>query len=169
VENKIHWVRDVVFAEDHQNAYLGAAAHGMALFRNLAISLTRLAGHQTHRATHRRRPNPNPATPGRIPTMTATTLPSPWVEGAEDCPLDVVGQAGQDLRVIVLTEAVQVGLDGPLVLRHDLAPSQFRARTDSNLQRAGEYSSAASAPSLRSGRDVWRSWNRPRWGWAGLE
>jgi hypothetical protein len=47
VENKIHWVRDVVFAEDHQNAYLGAAAHGMALFRNLAIALIRLAG-RTH-------------------------------------------------------------------------------------------------------------------------
>lgn len=30
IENKIHWVRDVIFAEDHQNAYLGAAAHGMA-------------------------------------------------------------------------------------------------------------------------------------------
>lgn len=45
IENKIHWVRDVVFAEDHQNAYLGAAAHGMALFRNLAIGLIRLAGH----------------------------------------------------------------------------------------------------------------------------
>jgi hypothetical protein len=45
VENKIHWVRDVIFAEDHQNAYLGAAAHGMALFRNLAIGLIRLAGH----------------------------------------------------------------------------------------------------------------------------
>jgi predicted transposase YbfD/YdcC len=45
VENKIHWVRDVVFAEDHQNSYLGAAAHGMALFRNLAIGLIRLAGH----------------------------------------------------------------------------------------------------------------------------
>ena len=45
IENKIHWVRDVVFAEDHQNAYLGASAHGMALFRNLAIGLIRLAGH----------------------------------------------------------------------------------------------------------------------------
>ena len=45
VENKIHWVRDVVFAEDHQNAYLGSAAHGMALFRNLAIGLIRLAGY----------------------------------------------------------------------------------------------------------------------------
>ncbi len=45
VENKIHWVRDVVFAEDHQNAYLGAAAHAMSLFRNLAIGLIRLAGY----------------------------------------------------------------------------------------------------------------------------
>jgi predicted transposase YbfD/YdcC len=45
VENKIHWVRNVVFAEDDQNAYLGSAAHAMALFRNLAIALIRLAGH----------------------------------------------------------------------------------------------------------------------------
>jgi len=44
VENKIHWVRDVIFAEDHQNAYFGATAHSMALFRNLAIGLIRLAG-----------------------------------------------------------------------------------------------------------------------------
>jgi hypothetical protein len=44
-DNKIHWVGDVVFAEDHQNVYLGAAAHGMSLFRNLAIGLIRLAGH----------------------------------------------------------------------------------------------------------------------------
>jgi predicted transposase YbfD/YdcC len=44
IENKIHWVRDMVFAEDDQNAYLGAAAHGMSLFRNLAIGLIRLAG-----------------------------------------------------------------------------------------------------------------------------
>jgi predicted transposase YbfD/YdcC len=45
IENKIHWVRDVVFAEDQHDAYLGAVAHGMALFRNLAIGLIRLAGH----------------------------------------------------------------------------------------------------------------------------
>jgi predicted transposase YbfD/YdcC len=44
IDNKIHWVRDTVFAEDHQNAYLDAAAHGMSLFRNLAIGLIRLAG-----------------------------------------------------------------------------------------------------------------------------
>jgi predicted transposase YbfD/YdcC len=45
IENRIHWVRDVVFAEDHQHSYLGATAHAMALFRNLAIGLIRLAGH----------------------------------------------------------------------------------------------------------------------------
>lgn len=45
IENKIHWVRDVVFAEDGHHAYLGAAAHTMALLRNLAIGLIRLAGH----------------------------------------------------------------------------------------------------------------------------
>lgn len=44
IENKIHWVRDVVFAEDCHNAHLGAVAHGMAIFRNLAIGLIRLAG-----------------------------------------------------------------------------------------------------------------------------
>jgi hypothetical protein len=34
----------VIFAEDHKNAYLGATAHSMTLFRNLAIGLIRLAG-----------------------------------------------------------------------------------------------------------------------------
>ncbi|WP_406068923.1 ISAs1 family transposase [Micromonospora sp. NBC_01638] len=45
IENKIHWVRDVLFAEDHHHAWLGTVAHTMALFRNLAIGLIRLAGH----------------------------------------------------------------------------------------------------------------------------
>jgi hypothetical protein len=44
IENKIHWVRDVLFAEDRQHAYLGASAQAMATFRNLAIGLIRLAG-----------------------------------------------------------------------------------------------------------------------------
>jgi predicted transposase YbfD/YdcC len=44
IENKIHWVRDVVFAEDHQYAYIGNGAHAMAMLRNLAIGLIRLAG-----------------------------------------------------------------------------------------------------------------------------
>ena len=44
IENKIHWVRDVVFHEDHQHAYRGASAHTTAIMHNLAISLLRLAG-----------------------------------------------------------------------------------------------------------------------------
>ena len=44
IENKIHWVRDVVFGEDAHHAYLGAAAQVMAMFRNLAIGLIRLSG-----------------------------------------------------------------------------------------------------------------------------
>lgn len=45
VENKIHWVRDVLFGEDTHHAYLGGVAHTMAALRNLAIALIRLAGH----------------------------------------------------------------------------------------------------------------------------
>jgi predicted transposase YbfD/YdcC len=44
IENKVHWVRDVVFGEDTHHAYLGAAAQVMATFRNLAIALIRLSG-----------------------------------------------------------------------------------------------------------------------------
>jgi Transposase DDE domain len=44
IENKLHWVRDVVFHEDHQHAYRGASAHTTAIMHNLAISLLRLAG-----------------------------------------------------------------------------------------------------------------------------
>jgi predicted transposase YbfD/YdcC len=44
IENKLHWVRDVVFGEDTQHAYLGASAHTTAIMHNLAISLLRLAG-----------------------------------------------------------------------------------------------------------------------------
>jgi predicted transposase YbfD/YdcC len=45
IENKIHWVRDVLYGEDDHHAYLGAVAHTMAALRNLAIALIRLAGH----------------------------------------------------------------------------------------------------------------------------
>lgn len=44
VENKSHWVRDVVYREDHQHAYAGTGAHVMAALRNLALGLLRLAG-----------------------------------------------------------------------------------------------------------------------------
>jgi len=44
IENRSHWVRDVVFGEDTQHAYAGTGAHTMATLRNLAIALLRLAG-----------------------------------------------------------------------------------------------------------------------------
>jgi len=44
IENKLHWVRDVTFAEDHSQVRTGNAPQVMATFRNLAISLHRLAG-----------------------------------------------------------------------------------------------------------------------------
>lgn len=44
IENRSHWVRDVVYAEDDQHAYAGAGAHTMATLRNLALGLLRLAG-----------------------------------------------------------------------------------------------------------------------------
>ena len=47
--------------------------------------------------------------------------PSIHMERAEDGPLDVIGQAGQDLLVIVPAEAVQVRVDGVDVPRHFLA------------------------------------------------
>jgi predicted transposase YbfD/YdcC len=51
IENKIHWMRGVVFAEDGQHAYLSSSAQVMACIRNLAIGLLRLAGHQKIKAT----------------------------------------------------------------------------------------------------------------------
>lgn len=44
IENKSHWVRDVVYREDDQHAYAGTGAQVMATLRNLALGLLRLAG-----------------------------------------------------------------------------------------------------------------------------
>jgi predicted transposase YbfD/YdcC len=44
IENGLHWVRDVTFAEDLSQVRTGTAPQIMASLRNLAISLHRLAG-----------------------------------------------------------------------------------------------------------------------------
>jgi predicted transposase YbfD/YdcC len=44
IENALHWVRDVTFAEDLSQIRAGAAPQVMASLRNLVISLHRLAG-----------------------------------------------------------------------------------------------------------------------------
>jgi predicted transposase YbfD/YdcC len=42
IENRLHWVRDVTFGEDHSQIRKGAGPRMMATLRNLAISLVRL-------------------------------------------------------------------------------------------------------------------------------
>jgi predicted transposase YbfD/YdcC len=44
IENRLHWIRDVVFDEDHSQIRTGAGPAVMATLRNLAISVHRLAG-----------------------------------------------------------------------------------------------------------------------------
>jgi hypothetical protein len=44
IENGLHWVRDVTYAEDMSQVRTGAGPQVMATLRNLAISLHRLAG-----------------------------------------------------------------------------------------------------------------------------
>lgn len=44
IENRLHWVRDVVFDEDRSQVRTGSGPRVMATLRNLAISLLRLAG-----------------------------------------------------------------------------------------------------------------------------
>ncbi|ANY10738.1 transposase [Pseudonocardia sp. HH130630-07] len=44
IENALHWVRDVTFAEDHSTIRTVAGPQVMASLRNLVISLHRLAG-----------------------------------------------------------------------------------------------------------------------------
>jgi hypothetical protein len=44
IENQLHWVRDVTFAEDASQVRTGIAPRVMAILRNLAIGALRLAG-----------------------------------------------------------------------------------------------------------------------------
>jgi predicted transposase YbfD/YdcC len=44
IENRLHWIRDVVFAEDHSQIRTGTGPATMAVLRNLALSRHRLAG-----------------------------------------------------------------------------------------------------------------------------
>jgi hypothetical protein len=45
IEHKLHWVRDVTFAEDGCPIRSGAAPEAVAACRNLVIALVRRAGH----------------------------------------------------------------------------------------------------------------------------
>ena len=52
VENKLHWVRDVDFAEDRSRSRTGSLPLSLSLLRNAVISLLRLYGY--HRITDAR-------------------------------------------------------------------------------------------------------------------
>lgn len=43
VENRLHWVRDVTFHEDHSQPRTGSAPRALATFRNLTVGACRLA------------------------------------------------------------------------------------------------------------------------------
>ena len=44
IENRLHWVRDTVFREDHCRANVGHSPQNLAACRNVGLSLMRLAG-----------------------------------------------------------------------------------------------------------------------------
>jgi len=44
IENRLHWVRDTAYREDHCRVRSGHGPHNLAALRNAAISLLRLAG-----------------------------------------------------------------------------------------------------------------------------
>lgn len=45
IENKLHWIRDVVFAEDASQVRTGNIPHVMAALRNTALAVLRFTGH----------------------------------------------------------------------------------------------------------------------------
>lgn len=53
IENRLHWVRDVVLGEDACRAKVGHSPQNLAAFRNVGLSMLRLAGVQTILATLR--------------------------------------------------------------------------------------------------------------------
>jgi predicted transposase YbfD/YdcC len=54
IENRLHWVRDVVFDEDRSVLHVGHSHHLMATLRNLALSLLRINGFSHIASTLRR-------------------------------------------------------------------------------------------------------------------
>ena len=65
-QNRLHWVRDVTFAEDLSQVRTGTGPAVMATLRNLAITVYRLAGAANIAAASRRVGRyPAPRTPPR--------------------------------------------------------------------------------------------------------
>jgi predicted transposase YbfD/YdcC len=53
IENRVHYVRDVTYGEDHSRVRTGAAPHVMAALRNTAIAILRLNGWDNIAAANR--------------------------------------------------------------------------------------------------------------------
>jgi predicted transposase YbfD/YdcC len=70
IENQLHWVRDVTFAEDASQVRAGTAPRAMATLRNLAVGALRLAGSTNIAAAlrHNSRDPTRPLTLLGIPT-----------------------------------------------------------------------------------------------------
>jgi hypothetical protein len=54
IENRSHWVRDVVFDEDRSQVHVGSLPEVMAALRNTVIGLLRASGHDRIAPTCRR-------------------------------------------------------------------------------------------------------------------
>ncbi len=54
IENRSHWVRDVVFDEDRSRVRVGSIPEVMAALRNAVIGLLRTSGHDRIAPTRRR-------------------------------------------------------------------------------------------------------------------
>ncbi len=53
IENREHWVRDVLFAEDACSVHTGSLPHALACFRNAVISLAHFLGLSSIKAARR--------------------------------------------------------------------------------------------------------------------
>ncbi|GLZ42759.1 ISAs1 family transposase [Actinokineospora sp. NBRC 105648] len=111
VENKSHWVRDVVYREDHQHAHRHRSpGHGHPTQpRTWPPTPGRDHPHHPHPATHRRRPNPNPAH-HRSRYQHKPTLKFPWPSP----PPNRSGEADPagtqvSLRMLDLVDSLRVG------------------------------------------------------------
>ncbi len=59
IEDRLHWIRDVIYDEDRSQIRTARGPRVMGTLRNLAISILRLAGHASIAAAlryHARRP-----------------------------------------------------------------------------------------------------------------
>jgi len=74
IENRLHWIRDVVTGEDRHQLRTGNGPQIMAALRNLAISLIRLAhGATAPIASTTRAMTPRPRRAIRLLTQPTTT------------------------------------------------------------------------------------------------